>query len=82
MHVLATLFATNAGVEPDPAVWPELERALWFGPLSPISFRLTGPDALADAPARAAEAARAFNAITSVEFSPDETAKLKAISVI
>jgi dimethylaniline monooxygenase (N-oxide forming) len=81
MHVLATLFATNAGVEPDPTAWPELERALWFGPLSPISFRLTGPDALADAPARTAEAARAFGAATSVEFSPDETAKLKAISV-
>jgi cation diffusion facilitator CzcD-associated flavoprotein CzcO len=79
MHVLATLFATNAGVEPDPAAWPELERALWFGPLSPISFRLTGPDALADAPARAAEAARAFGAITSVELSPDEAAKLEAI---
>jgi hypothetical protein len=80
MHVLATLFAANAGVEPDPADWPELERALWFGPLSPISFRLSGPDARADAPARTAEAARAFGAITSIELSPDEVAKLKAIS--
>jgi dimethylaniline monooxygenase (N-oxide forming) len=79
MHVLATLFATNAGVEPDPAAWPELERALWFGPLSPISFRLSGPDALADAPARAADAARAFGAITSAELSPNEIAKLEAV---
>jgi dimethylaniline monooxygenase (N-oxide forming) len=31
MHVPADLFARNAGVEPDPAAWPELERALWFG---------------------------------------------------
>jgi dimethylaniline monooxygenase (N-oxide forming) len=79
MHVLATLFAANAGVEPDPASWPALERALWFGPLSPASFRLTGPDALAEAPARTAEAARAFNAITSPEMTTEETAKLKAV---
>ncbi|WP_210254869.1 NAD(P)/FAD-dependent oxidoreductase [Methylocapsa sp. S129] len=79
MHALATIFASNAGVEPDPASWPELERALWFGPLSPISFRLTGPDALADAPARTAEAARAFGAIATTTFTADETARLEAV---
>jgi thioredoxin reductase len=80
MHVLATLFATQAGVEPEPADWPELERALWFGPLSPISFRLSGPDALSDAPGRAAEAARVFGAITIAALSSDEIGKLNAIS--
>jgi dimethylaniline monooxygenase (N-oxide forming) len=80
MHALADLFARNAGVEPDPAAWPALERALWFGPLSPASFRLTGPDAEADAPARTADAASAFNAITNQAITAEEAAKLKAVS--
>lgn len=80
MHALADLFARNAGIEPDPAAWPALERALWFGPLSPASFRLTGPDAEADAPARTADAASAFNAITNQAITADEAAKLKAVS--
>jgi dimethylaniline monooxygenase (N-oxide forming) len=65
MHVLADLFARNTRVEPDPAAWPALERALWFGPLSPASFRLTGPDAEVEAPTSTADAARAFNAIAT-----------------
>lgn len=60
MHALAILFARHAGVEPDPRDWPELERTLLFGPLSPASFRLVGPDARADAPERTAAAGRAF----------------------
>jgi thioredoxin reductase len=78
MHVLADLFAGNAGVEPDPAAWPALERALWFGPLSPASFRLTGPDAEIDAPGRTADAARAFGAITGQTMTAEEAARLKA----
>jgi cation diffusion facilitator CzcD-associated flavoprotein CzcO len=80
MHVLADLFARNAGVEPDPAAWPELQRALWFGPLSPASYRLSGPDAEADAPARTAEAASAFGAIVGRAVTVEEAAKLKAVS--
>jgi len=82
MHALADLFARNAGVEPDPAAWPALERALWFGPLSPASFRLTGPDAELDAPARTADAARAFGAIASQTITAEEAAKLKAVSAM
>ena len=78
MHVLADLFAGNAGVKPDPAAWPALERALWFGPLSPASFRLTGPDAEVDAPGRTADAARAFGAITSQTMTAEEAERLKA----
>jgi len=81
MHALADLFARNAGVEPDPQAWPALQRALWFGPLSPASFHLTGPDAEPDAPARAAQAAAAFNAIVSPAITAEEAAKLKAVSV-
>lgn len=79
MHVLAGLFASNAGVEPDPAAWPTLERALWFGPLSPASFRLIGPDAQVDAPERTADAAQAFGAINSQTMTAEEAARLKAV---
>ena len=82
MHVFADLFARNAGVEPNPGEWPTLERALWFGPLSPASFRLTGPDAEADAPARTAAAASAFNAIVGQAITAEEAAKLKAVSAL
>jgi hypothetical protein len=56
-QVMALQFARLAGVEPTLSRWPELERALLFGPLSPASFRLEGPDALADAPQRTLAAA-------------------------
>ena len=80
MHALATLFAAHAGVEPRPAAWPALERALWFGPLSPASFRLAGPDAEPNAPARTMEAARAFNAIADDALTPEETARVGAVA--
>jgi dimethylaniline monooxygenase (N-oxide forming) len=80
MHALATRFASHAGVEPRPAQWPALERALWFGPLSPASFRLTGPDAEPQAPARTLAAARAFGAIPHDRLSIDEIARLQAVA--
>jgi cation diffusion facilitator CzcD-associated flavoprotein CzcO len=80
MHALAVLFASHAGVEPRPSEWPALERALWFGPLSPASFRLVGADAHPEAPARATAAARAFNAIPSGMLTADETARLNAVA--
>ncbi len=52
MHAMALRFARLAGVEPDPARWPALTELLNDGPLSAVSFRLQGPDALADAPSR------------------------------
>jgi dimethylaniline monooxygenase (N-oxide forming) len=80
MHALAMLFAAHAGVEPRPEAWPALERALWFGPLSPASFRLTGPDAEPDAPTRAMAAARSFNAIIEDALTPEEIARVKAVT--
>ncbi len=80
MHVLAVLFANNAGVEPRPAEWPALERALWFGPLSPASFRLVGADADPEAQTRAKAAARAFNAIASDAFTAEEVARLNSVA--
>jgi hypothetical protein len=67
MNVAALTFARAAGVEPRPDEWPGLDRALLFGPLAPSCFRLTGPDALPDAPARFQRDAAAFGAITSNE---------------
>ncbi len=72
MNLAALTFARAAGVEPRLDDWPELRRALLFGPLAPSSFRLKGPDALPDAPARFARDAAAFGAITSNELTDRE----------
>jgi dimethylaniline monooxygenase (N-oxide forming) len=79
MHTMALLFAGAAGVEPVSEDYPEIARALLFGPLSPASFRLVGPDLLANATALCAEDAAAFGAITSTEFRAEEAAMLEAL---
>ncbi len=63
MNVVSLQFARAAGVEPTIERWPDLEKALLFGPLSPASFRLEGRDALPDAPARVAADAAAFGCL-------------------
>jgi dimethylaniline monooxygenase (N-oxide forming) len=72
LNLMALTFARAAGVEPQLANWPQLHRALLFGPLAPSSFRLEGPDALPSAPAQFARAAAAFGAITSNELTDRE----------
>jgi dimethylaniline monooxygenase (N-oxide forming) len=72
MNLVALTFARAAGVEPDLRRWPNLRRALLFGPLAPSCFRLEGPDALPDAPARFANDAATFGAITSNELTERE----------
>jgi dimethylaniline monooxygenase (N-oxide forming) len=72
MNLAALAFARAAGVEPNVDDWPQLRRALLFGPLAPSSFRLQGPDALPDAPARFMRDAAAFGAITSNELTERE----------
>ena len=67
MNLVALTFARAAGVEPRIDNWPDLRRALLFGPLAPSCFRLEGPDAQPDAPARFARDAASFGAITSNE---------------
>ncbi|MEK1894745.1 MAG: NAD(P)-binding domain-containing protein [Rhizobium sp.] len=71
-HVAALAFARNAGIEPSLEHYPELERALLFGPLSAISFRLEGPDRLPNASYLAKKAAAEFGAITSEDFTAEE----------
>ena len=72
MNLVALTFARAAGVEPQLDNWPHLHRALLFGPLAPSCFRLEGPDALPDAPARFERDAAAFGAITSNELTERE----------
>jgi dimethylaniline monooxygenase (N-oxide forming) len=44
MHAMALLFARHAGVEPDLSQWPDSQPELLNGPLTPQSFRISGPD--------------------------------------
>ena len=80
MHSAAMLFAGLAGCAPDPKNWPAQERALLFGPLTPVSFRLEGPDACPDAAARVQAAAASLGRITSASFTADELALIEALN--
>ena len=79
MHAYASLFAQLAGVEPDPGRWPALKRALLFGPLSPASYRLSGPDASPKATQWLEEDAAAFKVIDAPDFTEMELAQLSAV---
>ena len=80
MHLMALLFAREANVEPDLKAWPQLARSLLFGPLSAISFRLSGPDCLFDAEARIAAEARALGTVVDSAFSSEEVTQLQALA--
>jgi dimethylaniline monooxygenase (N-oxide forming) len=74
MNLMTLTFARAAGVEPSADNWPELRRALLFGPLAPSCFRLEGPDALPGAADQFGRDAAAFGAITSNTFTEREQA--------
>lgn len=80
MHLMTLLFAREAGVEPDLKAWPQLARALLFGPLSAISFRLSGPDRLPGAGERIATEARALGTVVGAAFSSNEVTQLQALA--
>jgi dimethylaniline monooxygenase (N-oxide forming) len=77
---MALLFAREANAEPDLMEWPQLARALLFGPLSAISFRLSGPDCLPNAGERIAAEARALGTVANSTFSSEEAAQLQALA--
>jgi len=79
MEAMALMFSRLVGSEPSPEQYPLLMRALMFGPLSPPSFRLTGPDALPDAEQRYAADAAAFGAFTSPELTGEERVRLELL---
>jgi len=80
MHTMALLFAREAGVEPDLSQRPELARALIFGPLTAVSFRLSGPDTLPDAAARIAAEARTLRTVVNPQFSAEELTQLEVLA--
>ena len=80
MHALARLLARAAGVEPDPARWPELSRALLFGVQSPVSFRLEGPDALPDAADRVRHEAGVFGTLAHLDLTDEEKIHLRTLA--
>jgi hypothetical protein len=80
MHRMALLFARAAGVEPDLKAWPQLAPALLFGPLSAISFRLSGPDHLHGIEARVAAEARAVGTTVGSTFSSDQVSQLQDLA--
>jgi dimethylaniline monooxygenase (N-oxide forming) len=80
MHLMALLFAREAGAEPDLRRWPRLARALLFGPLSAVSFRLSGPDSLPEAGKRIGAEAQALGTVVSPEFSGEQVAQLRTLA--
>jgi hypothetical protein len=77
---MATLFARAAGVEPELERWPDLARPLIFGPLTPMSFRMSGRDSLPDAPERFAAEVQAFGCVPSNELAPMQIGQLQALA--
>jgi dimethylaniline monooxygenase (N-oxide forming) len=77
---MATLFARAAGVEPELERWPDLARPLMFGPLTPMSFRMSGRDSLPDAPQRFAADVQAFGCVPSNELAPMQIGQLQELA--
>jgi hypothetical protein len=80
MNVATLQFARVAGVEPSLERWPRLATALLFGPLTPVSFRLEGHDALPDAPARVLAEAETFGCVTTAEPTAAQRAQLDELA--
>ena len=80
MHLMTLLFAREAGVEPNLEHWSELAWPLLFGPLSPVSFRLSGPDKLPDAAKRTLAEASKLGGGAVPRFSTEELAQLQQLA--
>ena len=79
MNMMALEFAQRAGVEPQIPRRPYLEQALLFGPLSPVSFRIDGPDPLPCAEEMTLAAAQAFGAIRGSGYTPEQARRRAAL---
>jgi hypothetical protein len=77
---MAILFARAAGVEPELERWLDLARPLLFGPLTPMSFRMSGRDSLPDAPQRFADEVQVFGCVPSNELAPMQIGQLQALA--
>ena len=81
MHAMALGFSREIGTEPDLTAHPELTRAAMFGPLAPISFRISGPDSLPAAAARFKEEARQFGSVPTPTLTPQQEEQLRLLEV-
>jgi dimethylaniline monooxygenase (N-oxide forming) len=81
MHLMTLLFAREAGVEPNLGEWPALGRELLFGPLSAVSFRLSGPDKLSDAATRIAAEGQTLRGVAGSGFATEQIAQLRALAL-
>ena len=79
MHMMAVRFARLIGAEPLVRDHPHLERALMFGPMAAISFRISGPDALPDAEIEFLQECARFGCMTSQELTPDQRERMNAL---
>lgn len=79
-HDMALLFAEAAGVAPDLRKRPELAKALLYGPLSPVQFRMDGPGCRAGADQEFASEAARFGCITSPQFAAPELQGLEMLA--
>jgi hypothetical protein len=81
-HHLMSHIADAAGVEPQLDAWPALAPALLFGPMSAISYRLSGHDSLPGSAQLIADDARAIGAVVSPAFTDEQCAQLQALSQV
>lgn len=79
MHLMAVRFARLIGAEPLVRDHPQLERALMFGPMAAVSFRISGPDALPNAEIEFLQECARFGNITSQELTPDQRERMSAL---
>ncbi len=79
-HDMVLLFAQAAGVAPDLVKRPALAKALLYGPLSPIQFRMDGHGSLPDAAEQFARAVAEFGCITTTQLTPPERGGLEMLA--
>lgn len=82
VHQLAIQYARMGGFEANIEAYPELARYLLFGPLTPASFRLSGVDALPDAPKRVVQEAGTFNQMITPVFTQQEVGLLQELEAM
>jgi dimethylaniline monooxygenase (N-oxide forming) len=80
MHTISLMFAREAHVEPDLSQQLALARALLFGPLTSVSFRLSGPGSLPDVAAQIIAEARSIGTVPTPQFSNEEFTKLQVLA--
>lgn len=81
LFTFSYLLSELGGFAPDMYAHPELARYLLFGPITPVTYRLSGVDALTDAPQRIIEEAAKFSVMTSGQFTEEEKQKLAQLAV-